>query len=560
MRICIRSILCCVIVLLGPAAHSAIPSTLHYQASLTNTDGSPVEGNKVITFSIYAVEFDGAQLWTDTQLVSVEQGLFSVELGGLANPFPMNLFSTPLFIGIEVDGDGEMLPRGRLTSAAFAFEADNALSLQGLGPAAYDQSVHVSDTANPHAVTAVQVGAASATDVASLQSQLDAALVSIAALQADLASANATIVTLQNDLAAETTARIDADNAEAAARQSDINVLTTTVSALETNTVLALDGMLTLDQTDPTLPAALFSGVNVQVVNGTGTTEGDPDGLGNVIIGYNVESTSSPFLCSKGQYDNQIDCEAGDGVWAQSHKSGSHNLIVGERHNYSRFGGIVAGSNNTITGDWSSVSGGFKGIARGNHAVVGGGLNNTASGAFSKVGGGGDNWAFGSQASISGGGDNFASGFNASICGGRGGIASGDYAAVSAGRNNSVTGNYAGISGGARNVADGSYSSISGGGDYGTPANGHRAEGSYSSICGGRANRAYGDWSVVVGGNTNTAGNTALGAGDADNRHSVVVGGQFNETHGQYSVVSGGQSRIATGIHDWRAGTLVETN
>ena len=79
-------------------------------------------------------------------------------------------------------------------------------------------------------------------------------------------------------------------------------------------------------------------------------------------------------------------------------------------------------------------------------------------------------------------------------------------------------------------------------------------------MCGGRANEAYGDWTVVAGGNTNTAGNTALTSDAADNRYSVVVGGQFNETRGQYSVVSGGQSRTAAGIHDWRAGNLVETN
>ena len=40
---------------------------------------------------------------------------------------------------------------------------------------------------------------------------------------------------------------------------------------------------------------------------------------------------------------NEADCIANGGVWAGTHKSGSHNLVVGNQHNYSSYGGFVAG-------------------------------------------------------------------------------------------------------------------------------------------------------------------------------------------------------------------------
>jgi hypothetical protein len=32
----------------------------------------------------------------------------------------------------------------------------------------------------------------------------------------------------------------------------------------------------------------LFDGMNVQVANGTGTTDGEPNGTGNLIVGYDI--------------------------------------------------------------------------------------------------------------------------------------------------------------------------------------------------------------------------------------------------------------------------------
>lgn len=103
-----------------------------------------------------------------------------------------------------------------------------------------------------------------------------------------------------------------------------------------------------------------FEGVNVKIVSGAGYTSATPNGLGNLIIGYN-EASSRTDMCT-----------------------GSHNLIVGHANDYTQYGGIVVGYNNVISGPFSSVSGGNSNTA----SSVSGGASNTASGILSSVSGG----------------------------------------------------------------------------------------------------------------------------------------------------------------------------
>lgn len=98
-----------------------------------------------------------------------------------------------------------------------------------------------------------------------------------------------------------------------------------------------------------------FTGVNVQVVNGTGSDWGGLNGVGNLIVGYN------------GLRGGGTDV-----------RTGSHNLVVGTYNNYSSVGGLVAGYFNTISGGFASVSGGSNNTAGGLGASVGGGLSRSA--------------------------------------------------------------------------------------------------------------------------------------------------------------------------------------
>ena len=120
-----------------------------------------------------------------------------------------------------------------------------------------------------------------------------------------------------------------------------------------------------------------ITGANLHIVNGLGQTgcgpEGEPipdcpNGMGNLIVSYN-ESRVPIF----GEEDI---------------RTGSHNVVVGSAHNFSRFGGLVVGFLNTISGDFASVSGGIGNTASGQRSSVSGGQNNIASGDGSSVSGG----------------------------------------------------------------------------------------------------------------------------------------------------------------------------
>ena len=207
-------------------------------------------------------------------------------------------------------------------------------------------------------------------------------------------------------------ARIAALETHLAALQSQVAALQSQVAAIEVSAVMALEPYLSLanvpDPNDAGVSYATIrlTGVNLQIRNGTNPYATTPNGLGNLIIGHNTLHTGtadSLYRCSDGEYDDGPNCVFNGGTWAVNHRSGSHNLIVGNRHRYSAFYGVAFGETNSVTGNYATVTGGFGHIARGRHAVVSGGYMNEASGQYSSVSGGQANTASGDKSSVSGG-------------------------------------------------------------------------------------------------------------------------------------------------------------
>lgn len=188
--------------------------------------------------------------------------------------------------------------------------------------------------------------------------------------------------------------RLDALEADVTALESANAALQAEIAALEAKTA----SMSVV--TDHGQPTVRFTGVNVQVVSGSGSTAGTVNGRGNLIVGYNENSGDT--------------------------KTGSHNLIVGPQHTYTQYGGLAAGYNHTISGEYSSVSGGSSNRATGKYASVSGGSGNAASGNSASVSGGGFNEASDLSASVSGGYDNIAGGMYASVSGGNVRVAPGE--------------------------------------------------------------------------------------------------------------------------------------
>jgi len=216
--------------------------------------------------------------------------------------------------------------------------------------------------------------------LSALEASLDASYDEIEALRTELSATNAQLALLQDDVA--------------------------TLDSLDVRDP-ALDDLLRYVSVDTANDAVIFDGANVYIQSGEGRTDVS-NGTGNLILGYDLD-------------------DGGD------EKSGSHNLVVGDGHTYTSYGGLVAGLDNAVTGAWATVAGGRMNVAEGDYAVV------------------------------AGGGENTADGWYAVIAGGEGGVANGAYSAITGGRANTATGPYAAVSGGDSNLASGTYSTASGG-------------------------------------------------------------------------------------------------
>jgi len=104
-----------------------------------------------MNFILYTVSTDGTQQWSETQTVTVTDGIYNVQLGA-DTAFPADLFANNqvLYLEVEVkrptDIDWETLaPRQQLTSTAYAMKAEKAVDadlLDGKDSAEFAQASH----------------------------------------------------------------------------------------------------------------------------------------------------------------------------------------------------------------------------------------------------------------------------------------------------------------------------------------------------------------------------------------------------------------------------------
>ena len=107
---------------------------------------------------------------------------------------------------------------------------------------------------------------------------------------------------------------LNAAAATLASQATTITTLQTSVAALQAEN----DELYTYLYVDTASDAIVFTGANVYVQNGAGSSGGAVNGLGNLILGYDEDNGDT--------------------------KTGSHVLVVGGYHTYTGAGGIVAGS------------------------------------------------------------------------------------------------------------------------------------------------------------------------------------------------------------------------
>jgi cysteine-rich repeat protein len=123
------------IVTLASSASAETPHLMHYQGYLTNSNGTPIhcpnaevcpDDEYDVTFRFYEDVSGGIPLWIEThEAVSVVQGTFDLELGSTA-PIDLEDLADPTYLGVEINGTGELSPRQRVVSAAFAMRSELA--------------------------------------------------------------------------------------------------------------------------------------------------------------------------------------------------------------------------------------------------------------------------------------------------------------------------------------------------------------------------------------------------------------------------------------------------
>ncbi len=119
------SILWLLLIVMPLAASSAVPQTINYQGYLTDPSGNAVSGSGDITFAIYDVETNGIVLWTETQTVTIYNGVYSVVLGTVdmsGNPLDLP-FDAQYWLGVTVGTDSEMTPRQKFAAVPYAYRA-----------------------------------------------------------------------------------------------------------------------------------------------------------------------------------------------------------------------------------------------------------------------------------------------------------------------------------------------------------------------------------------------------------------------------------------------------
>ncbi|HZF22680.1 MAG TPA: hypothetical protein VE030_04335 [Burkholderiales bacterium] len=302
-----------------------------------------------------------------------------------------------------------------------------------------------------HTLICIPVGASA--EIAALTARVTALESAVAnERNARLAADNA----LQASISSEAAARAAADttlqsnlNAEAITRIAEDGATLASAKAYTDTKVAAGGGGGALSFLQPYIsldvnpingvngPHIIFSGANVHVRSGSGSTHDNNTltGLGNLIVGYDEQQTEAVS------------------------RTGSHNLIVGGQHSFTKHGGLAAGAANTLDGV-SAFAAGVRNVASGNFSSVTGGTGNQALASADTVSGGANNVASGGSSSISGGQENQTVAVASSVSGGHQNTANGLYASVTGGFTNTAAGEASSVAGGQGNVAGGLFQHV----------------------------------------------------------------------------------------------------
>jgi len=103
-----------------------VPRLINYPGKLTDASGHPLTGSYSMVFTLYDSESAGNAVWQETQpAVQVNKGVFNVLLGSITLIPSAVAFNQPLWLSVNVGAEGEMTPRQKISSVAYALNSDS---------------------------------------------------------------------------------------------------------------------------------------------------------------------------------------------------------------------------------------------------------------------------------------------------------------------------------------------------------------------------------------------------------------------------------------------------
>ena len=463
-----------ILVAFAATAGAQIPTNMSYQGVLTDGSGAPVaDGNHSLVFKLYSVSTGGAALWTETQpTVNTTTGVLSVTLGSVT---PIGIaFDGALWLGIEVDGGGELTPRIELTTSPYAFQAksvdDDAVTSAKIA----DGTIAVGDIAGSQVVTSVNT----LTDAVTLAQ-----------------GANVTITPAGNTLTIASTAAggnsldmaydeggagagklITADNGAVDIAGADGLTVAGMIGAGTTTPTAQLDvkgagtsaATVAFNVTDNAGASIIHAkddggiglGFTAPVAGSRLTIKATADNTNDFILQKHDattqivqigESSGSGLVSIKDFTSNSLNhwLEGGDGSWSSLAVQPNARIGVGVNSPATKFeveggsvlfDGTVGGTPVSGAGTrlmWIPAKGAFRA-----GKISGTEWDDANVGANSTITGGEDNAASGAHATVGGGINNAASGQHGTVSGGEGSLAGGISSTVPGGKDNEASGNY----------------------------------------------------------------------------------------------------------------------
>ena len=103
------------------------PGAIGIQGKLTNAAGNPLTGSYSIVFSLYEVDTGGTAICSDTNTVSVTNGLFNSYIDNCYT----DVTGQKVWLGIKVGADAEMTPRQVIFPVAYAVSLVPGAEIRG---------------------------------------------------------------------------------------------------------------------------------------------------------------------------------------------------------------------------------------------------------------------------------------------------------------------------------------------------------------------------------------------------------------------------------------------